>query len=124
MKLDETFVKEIKKIANGDGSRDAKFIFLRIAKAAAKELSSPSVEQIFDEVLRKYGRVAVGICLAATILERRERLSPFVVQWAHCVINLWDNRPRDISDVHIDDGLHPTKIEVYGRVLIRATAEE
>ena len=36
MKLDRTFVQEIKKDANSDGSREARFAFLKNADAAAK----------------------------------------------------------------------------------------
>ena len=42
MKLDRTFSAEIKK-ANGDGRREAKFAFLKPARAAAKELSTTGV---------------------------------------------------------------------------------
>lgn len=124
MKLDETFIKDMKKIANGDGSREAKFNFLRQAKAAAKELSTLSIKENFYKVLCEYGRVAVGICLAATILEKQDRLSTFFVQWGYAVINLWTNRASDLSCVRIDDGLHPTRIEEYAYDFLRLTLEE
>ncbi len=123
MKLDKEFIHDINKVANGDGSRETKFAFLRIARAASRELSTPSITTIFNNVVCKYGRVAVAVCLATTILERKERLSPRFVQWARCVINLWTNRPHDL-DVYIDDGLHPTRIEEYANSFVRLTTED
>lgn len=124
MKLDETFIKDIKKIANGDGSRKAKFNFLRSVKSAAKELSTPSVVQTFNKVLCKYGRVTIGICLAATTLARQDRLSSSFVKWGYSVLNLWSNRPSDLSCVCIDDKLHPTRIEEYAYDFVRMTSEK
>lgn len=37
MKLDRTFAREVKKAANGDGSREARFAFLNPAREAAKK---------------------------------------------------------------------------------------
>ena len=54
MKLDKTFSRELRQI-NGDGSREAKFAFLTPAKAAARELSTPTVATVFPSVVRKYG---------------------------------------------------------------------
>ena len=124
MKLDKTFVQEIKKTANGDGSREAKFAFLKSAKAATAELSTTNVFNVFDDVCRKYGRAAVGVCLAATIMERRDRLEPETVRWAIEVMKLWTNRaPINIEGVIIRDGIHPCKIEWYDSTFIRFTTE-
>ena len=71
--IDECFAREIKKIANGDGSREAKFAFCEKARAAARELSCPNVKEKFCDVMSKYGRVAVGLCVAATILDRSDK---------------------------------------------------
>jgi len=121
MKLDGTFSREIKKV-NGDGGREAKFLFLNPTKAAAKSLSTTKVKDVFSDVLRQYGRASVGVCLAATIIEREDRLEYETVQWAREVMKLWTNRPIDTGCVVIQDGLHPTKIEEYARSLIRATS--
>ena len=124
MKLDRTFSTEIKK-ANGNGSREARFSFLKPARAAAGELSTTNVFDVFDDVLRKYGRATVGVCLAATIMERQERLEPKTVRWAIEVMKLWTNRaPINIEGVIIRDGLHPCKIERYAGSFIRFTTEE
>lgn len=124
MKLDKTFLLEVKTIANGDGSREAKFNFFKPAKAAAKELSTISVATIFNDVVRKYGRVVVAVCVAATILDREERLSLRFVRWARTVLDNWHNRPNDISSVIINDELHPTRIEEYANSFLRLTTEE
>ena len=124
MKLDRTFSREISKLANGDGSREAKLKFLTKARAARKALSTPDVMRgALDEALKEYGRVAVGVCLAVTIWERRDRLSDRAVQWARAVLENWTNRPADILTVYIDDSIHPTKIEVYAGDFMRLTTE-
>lgn len=124
MKLDRTLAREITKVANGDGSREARFKFLLPAKAAAKELSTPAVTTEFYDVLKAYGRATIAVCVAATALERRDRLKRSTVQWAQEVIHLWTNRPHDLGCVVIRDNLHPTRIEEYAGDFIRLTTEE
>ena len=124
MKLDRTFVQEIKKTANGDGSREARFAFLNPARDAAKRLSTPNVRNDFDDVLREYGRATVGLCVAVTVWERRDRLESRTVRWAEEVLKLWTNRPHDTLFLFINDGLHPTRIEEYAGSFIRLTTEE
>lgn len=124
MKLDRTFSRELSKLANGDGSREAKFDFLTKARAARKALSTPEVMRgAFDDAVKEYGRVAVGVCLAVTIWERRDRLTDRAVQWARAVLEVWTNRPANMLTVYIDDNIHPTKIEVYAGEFIRLTTE-
>lgn len=124
MKLDRTFTREISKAANGDGSRDARFAFLTPAKAAARELSNTNAPQIFNDVLRRYGRTTVAVCVAATIMERTNRMESRSCEWAREVLKLWTNRPSTFSYVAINDGLHPTRIEDYAGALIRLTIVE
>ena len=116
MKLDKTFEKEIIKISNGNGSREAKFNFLKSAKETAKKLSTIKAAEIFNSTIKKYGRVTVAICV--------DRLDYPTYQWARKVISLWRNRPSDISCVAFCDGLHPTRIEEYAGGFIRLTTEE
>ena len=123
MKLDRTIVREIK-TANGDGSREARFKFLSPAKAAARELSTPAVMTEFNGAVKTYGRATIAVCVAATVLERRDRLGRSTVQWAQEVIRLWTNRPNNLGCVVIRDNLHPTRIEEYAGALIRLTTEE
>lgn len=124
MKLDRTLVSDIKKQANGDGSREAKFAFLRRVRAAKKALSTPKVQTVYDMAFQEFGRVPVAICTAVTILERQDRLNGYAVRWAREVLKHWTNRPRDILVAYIDDGLHPTRIEEYAGDFIRLTTEE
>lgn len=124
MKLDRTFAREIEKTANGDGSREARFAFLNTAREAAKRLSTPMVRRDFDDVLRECGRATVGLCVAVTVWERRNRLESRTVRWAMEVLKLWTNRPHDTLCLFINDGLHPTRIEEYAGSLIRLTTEE
>ena len=123
MKLDRTFAKEIVKTANGDGTREARFVFLRSAKSAAKELSTPTVAKVFNEAVKTYGRATVAVCVAATVMERQNRLERSTVLWAQEVMRLWTNCPYDRGCVAIRDGLHPTRIEEYAGPLIRITSE-
>lgn len=124
MKLDRTFSRELSKLANGDGSREAKFDFLTKARAARKALSTPEVMRgAFDDAVKEYGRVAVGVCLAVTIWERRDRLTDRAVQWARAVLEVWTNRPANMLTVYIDDNIHPTKIEAYAGEFMRLTTE-
>lgn len=124
MKLDRTFVREIKKTANGDGSRETRFAFLTLAKEACKKLSTPGVMRKFDNILREYGRVAVGLCIAVTVRERRDRLESRTVRWALEVLKLWTNKPRDICCLYINDNLNSTRIETYAGSLINLTIED
>lgn len=121
MKLDGTFSREIKKLANGDGSREAKFAFVKLVREANKDLSSTDVRENFSKCLKAHGRVAVGVCVAATVLDRDDRLSHELVWWAREVMRLYTNAPHDKSYAVIRDGLHPTRIEEYSAPLVRAT---
>lgn len=122
MKLDQTFVREVKKTANGDGSREDRFSFLKKAREAAGKMSNPNVVREFDSILPEYGRATVGLCVAVTIWERRDRLSRKLVLWAAEVLKLWTNRPADPLTLYIADGIHPTRIEEYAAGLVRATS--
>lgn len=122
MKLDRVFAREITK-ANGDGSREAKFALLNPTRDAAREMSNPDVMRNFNDIVKKYGRVAVGLCVAVTILDRQDRLEPASVWWAREVMKLWTNRPHDPNCVIIADGLHPTRIEEYAGSFIRLTTD-
>lgn len=124
MKIDRTFAREVKKAANGNGSREARFAFLNPAKEAARKLSTPNVMREFDDILREYGRATVGLCVAVTVWERRDRLESRTARWAQEVLKLWTNRPPDIRCLYIGDNLHPTRIEEYAGSLIRLTTEE
>lgn len=121
--IDECFAREIKKIANGDGSREAKFAFCEKARAAVRELSCPEVKEKFDGIMQKYGRVVVGLCVAETILERADYLSDKSVEWAREVWSKWTNRPPH-PGVGIRDNLHFSRIEEpdYAGNFIRLTS--
>lgn len=123
MKLEREFLQSMRNI-NGDGGREAKFEFLRKARACAKELSNPSIAQEFSKCLKKYGRPTVAVCLASTVLSRPDRLSPELVEWAKEVVKLWYNRPDNIDSVEICDGLHPTRIEDYSKLFVSSTIAE
>ena len=126
MKLDRTLANEIKKQANGDGSREAKFAFIKKVRDASKMMSSPDVMNgKFDEALKTYGRVPVAICIAATLYRRHHRLDNWRFDWALAVLDLWTNKTaHGVEDAYIDDGIHPTRICEYAGSFIRLTTEE
>lgn len=53
MKLDKTFIRDIKKIANGDGGADHRKAFRQTIRAANAELSSPTVRERYSECISK-----------------------------------------------------------------------
>lgn len=125
MKLDPTFERELKKAANGDGTFDYKFEMLKLASTAAQEMSTPAIVRAFNTYLRRYGRAIIALCVAATILDRADRLSPGAVAWAHQVLTMWTNRgTTSTSRLIIRDGLHPTRIEEYAGGLIKHTSRQ
>ena len=124
MTLDRTLAREIKAV-NGDGSRQTKFQFLAKLDAAKKDLSTTSIRENFDSILKKHGRATVAICVAATLWLRRERMEHCQLHWALAVLDLWTNRSASNLDrAYIDDGLHPTRICEYAGPFIRLTTEE
>lgn len=124
MKLDRTFSREVSKISNGDGSREAKFTFLKTAKEVKRTLSTIEAPRLFAECIKKYGRVPVAVCVAATVIDRKERLKRASYWWGLEVMKLYTNAPYDKGCLIIDDGLHPTRIEEYAGEFIRITTEE
>ena len=122
--LDKCFAQELRKMANGDGSREAKFAFKKIVEKACKELSTPTVPYTFSETIKKYWRIPVAVCFAVTIYERRDRLKNKTVSWAKAVLDMWKNRNfNSLLFAYIDDNLHPTRIEEYAGNFIKATTE-
>ena len=120
-KLDQTFAKEIKKQANGDGSREAKFAFKKKVEEVARTLSTPKAAEVFNDCVNAYGRVPVAICVAETIIERRDRLEWRSYMWALEVMKLYTNAANDKTFAYIDDGLHPSRIEEYAGSFMRVT---
>jgi len=126
MKLDKELAREIKKQAKGDGSREAKFAFLKKVRGASEMMSCPDVMYgKFDEALKTYGRVPVAVCVAVTLYKRRERLDRWKLSWALAVLALWTNRVEDnLWSAYINDGIHPTRICEYAGSFVRLTTEE
>ena len=123
MKLDSTFAREIKAL-NGDGTREARFALRDRIDVAKKEMSSFDILEHFNEYLSRYGRAIVGLCVAATLYKRRERLDFWGFDWATAVLNLWTNRSSLSLDwAYTNDQLHPTRICEYAGSFIRLTSE-
>ena len=45
MKLEKAFAREVSKVANGDGSREAKFAFAKKVRETREKLSTPEVSK-------------------------------------------------------------------------------
>ena len=125
MKLDRELIRDIKKQANGDGSRKVKMAFLKRVRDTKKALSTPDVMLGgFDAAIKEYGRVPVAICTAATLWQRKERIDILKIDWAMEVLIGWNNRTNSTIEIAaIDDGLHPTRICGYAGDFIRLTTE-
>lgn len=121
MKLDSSFSREITKIANGDGSREAMFAFKKTTQQTSLALSNTKVATLFNDCIKTYGRVPVAICTAITVYARRDRLSTNMLTWALEVLKLWTNRPGSTDYAIINDGIHPTRIAKYAGAFIQVT---
>ena len=125
--LDRTLVKEIN-AANGDESREAKFLLLHKIHKAVEDMSTPDIAERFDEMLVKHGRAVTAICIAATLWTRKERLElgGWELMWATKVLELWTTKPKSetgIGHACIDDQLHPTRILEYAASFMKCTTD-
>ena len=118
--IDSTFAQEIKAY-NSDGSRVSRIAMINKVAAAAAQLSTPNVREVFRPAIAEHGRGAVGLCVADTMVESVYRLSDSFRDWAVQVLALWRDRPAALDRVCIRDDLHPSRIEDYAGSLVRAT---
>jgi hypothetical protein len=119
VKLNKTFENEIKKVANGDGSREYKFAFISELKEVSAALEN---KYEFDGAMKKYGRAKVSICIAATIIRHADRHENTPIQWATAVMKLWTNIcERSVSSATIN--IHPCILHDISAVLRRLTTE-
>lgn len=124
MTLDKEFRHEIAKLSNGDGSREARFAFKKVVETVARKLSCIRAPYLINESIRAFGRVPVAICLAVTILKKRDFMPDSIITWATDVLGEWKNHTSDTGYAYIDDGLHCTRIAEYAGAFIRMTTEE
>ena len=124
MKPNLSVSREILKIANGDGSREAKFAFKDKLEGVSKMLSCTEAPDLFNECLKIRGRVPVAICVAATISEKNHDMPREMLEWAREILKLWTNRSYAAEFTYsafINDGLHTLRIIEYARLFIKAT---
>lgn len=122
MKIDRTLANEIEK-KNGDGSREDRFAFLREIIAVKTDCSTPDVRYRFADCFGRHSRAAIAVCVAATVLDRRDRLDRSTVDWGEAIMRLWTNRTPSTDRIIIEDNLHPTRIEEYAGEFIRLTSD-
>jgi hypothetical protein len=118
MKIDTTFANEIRKQANGDGSREHRIAFKFGIAKVAKDLEKSRYE--FDKHIQKHGRVKVGLCVAATIMKQAYRCESPQIDWAQRVLAEWTNKTPDaISSAVVN--MHPAILTDISGSLRRLT---
>lgn len=119
MKLDKTFENEVKKVSNGDGSREYKFAL----KDELKEVSAALANRYdFDNCISKYGRVKVALCVAATIFTQARNYGMTTVGWAFEVMLLWKNK-NEHSVLNAMINIHPAILSDNSSRLRKLTTE-
>jgi hypothetical protein len=119
MKLDKTFEGEVKKVANGDYSRNYKFALIYDLKEVSAALAN---RYEFDNCIKKYGREKVALCVAATIYKNAYRYETQAVNWAFDVISLWTNRSELITQEAIVN-IHPAILSDNSSSLRKLTTD-
>ncbi len=117
--LDRLFAREIKAVANGDGSDEYRISLSNELKQVSTALSH---RYEFDDTIKRYGRAKVCICLAATMSTQHgyERAQ---LSWAQSVMQLWTNKtPRSVSCALIN--IHPAILADSSYKLLKYTKGE
>ena len=120
MKLEKTFENEIKKIANGDGSREHRFALDKELMEISKTLEHSCYD--FNKCIKKHGREKVSLCIAATIVAQYYLFETPQINWARSVFNLWTNK----SDVSVSAALfnmHPAVLADISSGLRKLTTD-
>ena len=120
MTLEKTFENEVKKIANGNGSREHRFALDKELMEVSKTLEHSRYE--FDDCIKKYGRIKVALCIAATIIDQHYSFETPQINWAQSVFNLWTNK----SNVSVSAALfnmHPAVLADISSGLRKLTTD-
>ncbi|MDD2647345.1 MAG: hypothetical protein PHI27_06405 [Eubacteriales bacterium] len=123
MQIDTSLAREIAQWTANDGTRKD---ICRV-KAALRDvrdmMSTTDAPQMFSDGIKRFGRAAVAVGVACTIVARRESLNARPIRWALAVLSAC--KVTFEPDTYAwRDGLHPSKIEVYAGAFIRATTVE
>lgn len=119
MTLDRTFANEVKKAANGDGSREYKFALVKELPEVSTALAN---RYNFNECVKKYGRAKVSLCVATTMLKNDYRFEFSQIAWAREVSNLWTNKAGDRSELVATINIHPALLAENSYSLRQVTA--
>lgn len=121
--LENELAKEIKRFLGGSTDREEHFKVLERLSKTAKDMESINrynYEEAFSECLRKHGRAAVSVCIAATLWERRGRLGNWNLHWAIDVMNLWEWKiGNQYERACVYGNSHPTTICDYAAKFIK-----
>lgn len=88
-KLDFTFARDVYNISNGDGTREARFAFMRDAKAVAKELSCPKAPYIFNHVVQTHVGFEIPRSTVTTVAVVRSELNRRMAKLRLSKLRLW-----------------------------------
>jgi len=103
MKLDRTFINEVKKAANGDGGREYRIAMIKELQEISTALGN---RYHFDDCIKQFGRAKVGLCVACTITRNSYRHETPQIAWAQAVMELWTNK-CDRSESAATINIHP-----------------
>ena len=119
--IDSTLKREVRALY-GKGDRPAKFATLAKLRAAKADLSTPRVMTDFDKCMSKHGRAVVAVCVAATLVQRGDRLDYWRNDWVRRILELLPFlTTENLRSLYINDNLHPTRICEYAGSLIKYT---
>jgi len=120
MTLDKAFENEVKKVANGNLTREYKFDFMKEIKEVAIALGN---RYEFENCIKKYGRVKVALCVAATIKQRAHEFNARQLDWAIEVMLLWTNK-NELSVLNAIINIHPAILSDNSSILRKLTIKE
>ena len=125
MAADKTLLKEIENETVRNATPEAKRAFIKRIDRALEDFNRSDVLDKFDEYAQKHGRVITALCIAGTLIHRKERLEGWGLSWALDIAGAWHNKPIHLgatrAAIH-DLSLHPTRICAYARGFIECNS--
>lgn len=124
--VDKELLREVRAFAKNDGTIETFSPVRRKLRECRKALSTPEIKYHFDEMICEYGRAAVAILLACTLVERYERLDGHYAWWAREILDAakMPERYYKPDENSIIDDLHPNRIFEYAGDFFKLTSEE
>lgn len=120
--LDDVLAREIQKFVGTGNPPESRAPVNTTLREVAKDMERITRydDSPLYECLKKYGRAAVAICIAATLYERRERLGNWGLRWALEVLGTWPWRNTNfICNGLIGGNSHPTAICTWAQSFMK-----